>query len=78
MANTIRDESRLVVIPYCNQEDEVLYGELTEAPLFFTVQVEALGRRLAIHERLPVDYHGELYFIRRPPHFHPKLASVEP
>lgn len=77
MVNLIRDESNLVVIPYCNQEAEVLYGELTEAPLFFTVEVTVLGRRLAIHDRLPVDYHGDLYFIRTPPNFHRKLASVE-
>jgi len=57
---------KLVAIPYCNQRDEVLVGELTEPPLFFTLQVRVVGKRLNISTRLPVDYRGHLAYVESP------------
>lgn len=57
---------KLVTIPYCNQDDEVLVGELTEPPRFFTLQLRIVSKRLNISTRLPVDYKGRLCYVDSP------------
>jgi len=53
---------KLVTIPYCNQDSEVLVGELTEPPRFFTLEVAVLAKRLN-RSMLPIDYKGQLLYV---------------